>query len=188
MANKKLKYFQLLCMLKVYKHERMRTNLKSVTEVLNSLMALQHSMPVIENLIANAGKEPTAGRDSFELGLQLIQHANQLTDTKLKGLKLQDEYRHKLFRLQTECCSRIEAHCVAQVNGFLKTILYQRDASMTKRRNQLKDVLNEVFHGDDDFEMEAITDFWNLIQIDYGSTHTCFPEISVLFLESDQRQ
>ena len=59
-------------MLKVYKHERMRTNLKSVTEVLNSLMALQHSMPVIENLIANAGKEPSAGRDSFELGLQLI--------------------------------------------------------------------------------------------------------------------
>ena len=73
------------------------------------------------------------------------------------------------------------------MNGFLKTILYQRVASVTKR-NQLKDVLNEVFKGDDTFEMEALTECWNLIQIDYASTQTCFPEISVLFLDCDQRQ
>lgn len=53
-AHKKLKYYQLCNMIKLYRLQRKRINTTRVCDVLRSLIALQQSVPVIDNLITNA--------------------------------------------------------------------------------------------------------------------------------------
>jgi len=134
-AHKKLKYYQLCNMIKLYRLQRKRINVSRVTDVLRSLTALQQSVPVIDNLITNAEKAQQSSKESsqnFQLGLQLIQHANDLINNKLNGIAVTECYRVKLIRLKGQCCKKIEESCVHQVDNFLKQKIILRNIKITQ--------------------------------------------------------
>ena len=131
-AHKKLKYYQLCNMIKLYRLQRKRINTTRVSDVLRSLTALQQSVPVIDNLITNAQKSQSnstskESTQNFQLGLQLIAHANDLINTKLGGIDVTECYRDKLIRLKGQCCKKIEESCVSQVDYFLKQKIMVRN-------------------------------------------------------------
>lgn len=114
-------------MIKLYRLQRKRVNTTRVCDVLRSLIALQQSVPVIDNLITNAQKSSQSTQSTnkesthnFQLGLQLIVHANDLINNKLGSIAVTECYRDKLIRLKGQCCKKIEESCVSQVEFFLK--------------------------------------------------------------------
>ena len=140
-------------MIKLYRLQRKRINTNRVCDVLRSLTALQQSVPVIDNLITNAQKA-SANQNSkestqnFQLGLQLIGHANDLINNKLNGVVVTECYRDKLIRLKGQCCKKIEESCVNQVDYFLKQQIMCRNfgkESTKENIEQLSLMVKDIF-------------------------------------------
>jgi hypothetical protein len=165
-ANKKLKLLQLQSMVRVSGYQRMKENLARTLETQNCLLALQNSLPVIENLIANSSE-----MQGFEIALQLIAQMNQITDTKLAGLKLQETYSNRLHDLMDRSCGKIEGIQLEKVKRWLDSILGRGEGTKTV-----------TFLGGE-LELHG----WVINELEFASAGDVFG-ISTLFLDADNRR
>lgn len=116
-ANRKLKYFQLKNMISVYRLQRKKLNIAKVSEILKYMTVLKQSLPVIDNLIQNSDQV-----SSFDVGLDLIQNATDLIQSKLQGIQVTEQYSQSLKRLKSQCVLKIEEKCSEMVSKHLESI------------------------------------------------------------------
>jgi hypothetical protein len=86
-------------MLKVYNLQKMKVKSTKLYESLKYLSVLKQMLPILENLIEQAG--------NFETALDLIQNASNMLDTKLQNVKLSKVFKKKLEHYKFRCSQRL---------------------------------------------------------------------------------